>query len=337
MAYNFSGYLPAKYTMQKFEFTLSDLEARNIVSDCATVGTRIEAYRTRQPSEQPKLIVGKYTEDPNSREPAIPEVDANDFSVDHLRSSVTSHGALIVRNLFSKTSTDSLIQAADKVVGSCADPNAIPPASFYYNPPENLRTIMPNRDRELGNTRNFHRESGSAMCVEAPSVAELLLKMYEAYGLKELVGEYLGEPPCLTVKKWVLRRSKLPVAEAGWHQDGAFMGTNINSINMWIPLNECGGETGAPGMDVVPLRLTDIASSEGAQFEWSVSDKQVTDGINQGQPLVPVFNAGDAFFFDHFYLHRTQYRTDFSKLRYAVETWFFGESSFPKNQIPLAW
>jgi hypothetical protein len=52
---------------------------------------------------------------------------------------------------------------------------------------------------------------------------------------------------------------------------------------------------------------------------------------------MPVFNAGDAFFFDHFYLHRTQYRTDFTKLRYAVETWFFGASSFPKNQIPLAW
>ena len=129
----------------------------------------------------------------------------------------------------------------------------------------------------------------------------------------------------------------LPVAEAGWHQDGAFMGANINSINMWIPLNECGGETGAPGMDVVPLRLNDIVSSEGAQFDWSVSDAHATDGINKGQPLMPVFNEGDAFFFDHFYLHRTQYRTDFSKLRYAVETWFFGESAFPKNQIPLAW
>ena len=196
---------------------------------------------------------------------------------------------------------------------------------------------MPNKDRELGNTRNFHRTSGSAMCVEAPSVAESLLQLYESYGLKDLVTEYLGEPPCLTVKKWVLRRSLLPVQEAGWHQDGAFMGTDINSINMWIPLNECGGETGAPGMDVVPLRLNSIASSDGAQFEWSVSDEQATGSYSKGQPLMPEFNEGDAFFFDHFYLHRTQYRTDFNKLRYAIETWFFGESSFPKNQIPLAW
>jgi hypothetical protein len=102
-------------------------------------------------------------------------------------------------------------------------------------------------------------------------------------------------------------------------------------------LNECGGETGAPGMDVVPQRLNNLASAEGAQFDWSVSDSQVSSRFAENQPLMPVFNAGDAFFFDHFYLHRTQYRTDFTKLRYAVETWFFGATSFPKNQIPLAW
>jgi hypothetical protein len=323
--------------MREREFNIAALEARNIASDCATVGTRIESYRTREPSEHPKLIVSKASEVEVPAEHRVPEVDAKEFSVNSLRDAVASHGALIVRNMFSKTSTDALIQAADKVIGACADADASPPASAYHNPPTNLRTIMPNKDRELGNTRNFHRTSGSVMCVEAPSVAESLLQFYEAYGLKELVGEYLGEPPCLTVKKWVLRRSMLPVAEAGWHQDGAFMGTNINSINMWIPLNECGGATGAPGMDVVPRRLTEIATSKGAQFEWSVSDAQATDGLSKGQPLMPVFNEGDAFFFDHFYLHRTQYRTDFTKLRYAVETWFFGESTFPKNQIPLAW
>jgi hypothetical protein len=102
-------------------------------------------------------------------------------------------------------------------------------------------------------------------------------------------------------------------------------------------LNECGGETGAPGLDVVPVRLHKIAPAEGAQFDWSVSDSLVSSRDTESQPLMPVFNAGDEFFFDHFYLHRTQYRNDFTKLRHAVETWFFGASSFPKNQIPLAW
>jgi hypothetical protein len=36
-------------------------------------------------------------------------------------------------------------------------------------------------------------------------------------------------------------------------------------------------------------------------------------------------------------LHRTQYRNDFTKIRYAVESWFFGATTFPKEQIPVAW
>lgn len=321
--------------MQEFEFSLADLESRNMVADCATVETRIEAFRAREPRQNPTLVLDQVAAGATA-EPCIPEIDAGDLTVDRLRSAIINHGSLIVRNMFDKSVTGPMRQVIDRVIDACAA-DTPPPVNTYYNPPHNLRTIMPNRDRELGNTRNFHRDSGSAMCVEAPGVAESLLQWYEVYGLKELVEEYLGEPPCLTVKKWVLRRSVLPVTEAGWHQDGAFMGAHINSLNMWVPLNECGGETGAPGMDVVPLRLMDIASSEGAQFDWSVSDSRASDGLGGGQPLKPEFNEGDAFFFDHFFLHRTQYRTDFTKIRYAVETWFFGETSFPKNQIPLAW
>lgn len=323
--------------MTAFELTLANLEARNIVADSATMETRIETYRTRKSAESPSLILRESIDSDTPQKCDIPEITASELTVDRLRSAVFRHGALIVRNMLSKPSIDTLISATDRVVDACEDREGAVPANTYFNPPRNLRTIMPNKDKELGNTRSFHRDSGSAMCVEAPSVAEALLQLYEALGLKELLGDYLGEPPCLSVKKWVLRRSKLPVAEAGWHQDGAFMGTNLNSINMWIPLNDCGGETGAPGLDVVPVRLHKIASAEGAQFDWSVSDSLVSSRYTESQPQMPVFNAGDAFFFDHFYLHRTQYRTDFTKLRYAIETWFFGATSFPKNQIPLAW
>ncbi|NQX88607.1 MAG: hypothetical protein HRT77_08070 [Halioglobus sp.] len=320
--------------MSEFQFSLANLEARDIASDCDTMVGRIEAYRQRQPTEHPQLIIDAQRE--TAPAPLIPELGADDLTVAQLRTAMMDHGSLIVRNLFDKANMATLRHTIDQVVDACGSDNKTT-ASPYFNPPDNLRTIMPNRDRELGNTRNFHRESGSAMCVEAPSVAEMLLQWYEAHGLKDLVSGYLGEAPCLTAKKWVLRRSLLPVVEAGWHQDGAFMGTNINSINMWIPLNTCGGETGAPGMDVIPLRLNRIASSDGAQFDWSVSEEQATVGYEKGRPRMPVFTAGDAFFFDHFFLHRTQYRMDFTEVRYAIETWFFGESTFPKNQIPLAW
>ena len=323
--------------MSAFELTTVDLESRNIASDCARIGARIESYRAREAVSHPSLIVGEQHEPAIPAERCVPEINANELTIDSLRAAISEHGALIVRDMFSKTPMDTLIKAADNVIDACLDSGSTPAMNTYYNPPGNLKTIMPKKDRELGNTRSFHRESGSAMCVEAPSVAEALLELYEAHGLKDLVGLYLGEPPCLSVKKWVLRRSKLPVAEAGWHQDGAFMGTNLNSLNMWIPLNECGGTTGAPSMDVVPQRLNKIASATGAQFDWSVSDSQVSSRLADGQSLAPAFSAGDVFFFDHFYLHRTQYRPDFTKLRYAVETWFFGASSFPKNQIPIDW
>lgn len=324
--------------MNTFELSTEQLESRDSTVDSANIGIRIENYRLRQPSDDRELIIDENADPDIPAQAFVPEVNVEEFNAEVLRSAIGEHGALIVRDMFPKSTMDTLITATDRVLDSCAKigTDHAPVTGTYFNPPVNLESIMPNRAKELGNTRNWHRDSGSSMCVEAPSVAETLLKMYEAYGLRDIISDYFGEPPCLSCKKWVLRRSRLPVSEAGWHQDGAFMGTDINSINMWIPLTKCGGETGAPGMDVVPLRLNDIASAEGAQFHWSVSDSQA-NSFGGVEPVAPVFNAGDAFFFDHFYLHRTQYRTDFTKLRYAIETWFFGASSFPKNQIPVAW
>jgi hypothetical protein len=77
----------------------------------------------------------------------------------------------------------------DRVIDACADPQTATPVSTYFNPPGNLCNITPKKDRELGNTRSFHREPGSAMCVEAPGVAEVLLLLYEPHRLKELLGE----------------------------------------------------------------------------------------------------------------------------------------------------
>lgn len=324
--------------MEIVEISREVLESRHLESDKATMTTRIESFRNRLPQEKPPLIVEPGSQ-PVDTGFSVPEVEASQLNVDVLRKALAEHGSLIVRNLFPAESMSALMPVIDRVLDACErnSRGEKPARDSYFDPPGNLVSIMPNSGKELGNTRNFHRDSGSAMCVEAPCVAEMLLKWYETRGVKSLVREYLGEEPCLTVKKWVLRRSRLPVAENGWHQDGAFMGTHINSLNMWIPLNECGGTTGAPGMDVLPRRLTSIASADGAQFNWSVSTNEVQSASGENGLLSPVFHAGDAFFFDHFFLHRTQYGLDFTKIRYAIETWFFGESSFPKNQIPLAW
>ena len=325
--------------MASTPFSKSNLEARNIASDCAAMEHRIELLRNTDHVDPPALLFPTKDQADPATQYGIPEIRAEELSAEALRSAIATDGALIVRNMFPTTMASTMVTAIDKVLDASENPksrkNTSIERSAYYNPPEILESVMPGP--ELGYSRGFHRSSGSAMCVESPTIAESLLQLFEEHGLKEMIAEYLKEPPCVSVKKWVLRRSKLPVNEAGWHQDGAFMGTNINSINMWIPLSRCGGDSGAPGMDVIPKRLHKVMSADGAFFDWSVSTTHVADYFKDSPAISPIFEPGDAFFFDHLYLHRTQYRQDYTRLRYAIETWFFGSSSCPKNQIPLAW
>ena len=324
--------------MAEFQLTREYLEGRDVASDRAALTDRIEAYRNLEPSNEHPLIVNE-EEGGASAESLVPEVEAADLTVEKLREAMAGHGGLIIRKLFTGPEIETLKHAIDEVLGVFELPrkqrNNM--ASPYFNPPGNMASIMPEKEEELASLRYFNRAGGGAMCAEAPCVAEALLALYEKYNLKALVTDYLGETPVLSVKKWMLRRSTLPIEAGGWHQDGAFMGSDINSINLWIPLTECGGTTGAPGMDVVPKRLYKVASAEGATFDWSVSDEMVQGGAFDTRPVAPVFNAGDAFFFDHLYLHRTQSGVDFDKVRYAIETWFFGSTTFPKSQVPIAW
>jgi hypothetical protein len=326
-------------SMSSFQLSREMLEARDVAVDRESVTQRLENFRHVMPSAHPELIVREAKDAVPAAEPRVPEVSVDQLTAGTLRKAIADHGALIVRNMFSSLETDALIEAVDRAIDACRSPREVRAklANAYFNPPGNLVSIMPNKEKELADLRMFNGVVGAVMCVEAPSIAETLLQLFEAHGLKKLIGEYLGEPPCLSVKKWVLRRNLPTKDAAGWHQDGAFMGTDINTINMWLPLTTCGGETGAPGMDVIPQRLYKIASADGAAFDWAVSDEEVRSGKQNFAPVAPVFNAGDAFFFDHFYLHRTQFREDFTRSRYAIESWFFGATSFPKSQIPVAW
>ena len=315
-----------------------DIPARDRLEDQSRLSRRIADGRFLDfAPERP----GSIEPPPNAavqRATGLPEIHASDLDTAVLKTGISSHGGLIVRKLLPAGVIPALRTAIDEVTEACArtgESAREQQRSCYYDPPDILQDVM--KGTELSLSRAFHRDTGSAMCAEAPSVAEALLDLYQALDLRPLVEDYLGQEACLSVKKWVLRKTQLPVHEAGWHQDGAFMGTDISSLNLWIPLTRCGGNTGAPGMDVVPLRLTEIVTAEGAMFDWSVNPEQVQQRFLDTPPVSPVFEPGDALFFDHFFLHRTQYRQQFERPRYAIETWFFGRHSAPHNQVPLAW
>ena len=48
------------------------------------------------------------------------------------------------------------------------------------------------------------------------------------------------------------------------------------------------------------------------------------------------FEPGDVMLFDDLFLHRTGADPTMTKPRYAIESWFFGASGFPRDYAPLA-
>ena len=50
----------------------------------------------------------------------------------------------------------------------------------------------------------------------------------------------------------------------------------------------------------------------------------------------PIFEPGDALFFDELFLHQTASDPSMPKPRFAIESWFFGGSAFPADYAPLA-
>jgi len=327
--------------MSVYKLSKWRLKMRKRDADCTRLTERLEAYRDIEPSGKVSLIVDEQAELGEPDTDHIPEVDFRSLDINVLRDAIENPGCLIVRNMFDPKALAGMDGIIDEVLDACDNPVHVRRRqhTHYRNPPENVASLMPGGKLELAGLRQFSTAGGSALAVESPCVAEMLLEFYESNGIKDLVTQYLGEDPCLSAKKWVLRRSELPVGNAGWHQDGNFMGTSINTINLWIPLTKCGGKTGSPGMEVVPARLNKLATSEGADFDWSVSDEVARNSFGKAKPVSPEFNVGDAFFFDHFNLHRTQPEPgiDYTTVRYAIETWFFGSSTFPKSQVPIAW
>jgi hypothetical protein len=184
-------------------------------------------------------------------------------------------------------------------------------------------------------------DGGGVWTVDSPRAVFDVLETFDEVGLGDALTGYLGERPVLSVKKWTLRRVPVPLPgnylhQDGafmWHQDGAFLGQGIRVINCWLALSHCGDT--APGLAIVPRRLELLPTgTEGAMFDWSLSNQLVQETVGDSI-MQPVFEPGDALFFDEFFLHRTAGDTSMSHERYAIESWFFAPSCYPGDQVPL--
>ena len=263
----------------------------------------------------------------------LPEISGRELSADTVRSGIVRHGGLVVRGLIPEARIAQLVSGIDRTFEAYAayhdDGADISQTAPWYVPFE------PQGDGSIGQIRPWVWGGGGVLTVESPRSMFDVLEVFEDAGLREPLTGYLGERPALSAKKWTLRRVPL-TSGTNWHQDGAFLGTGIHTVNVWLTLSHCGDD--APGLDVVPRRVPEIlpTGTEGAIFDWSVGEAVVERAAVEAPVQRPIFEAGDALLFDDYFLHRTAVSEAMRNERYAIESWFFAPSTYPLDQIPVA-
>jgi hypothetical protein len=310
-------------TQQNRESPDVELE-REILRQRQLAGTGLQ----QQARKRRKLIKpddGALTSDAD-----LPEITPDQLSAGLIRAALLRHGAVIVRGLVDREAALSL---ADGVSRAYSERDRflekIPPEPGYY---EELQPEPPN---EPIPHRTAVKLGAGLLAADAPRVAFEMFEAFGRAGLRDIVQDYLGEPPAIAANKTTLRKVD-PEIPGAWHQDGKFLG-DVNSLNLWLSLSRCGDI--APGLDLVPRRLDHIveAGIGGDGFETIVVTQEQAEELAGDAGIVrPIFEPGDAIFFDHLYLHQTASDPSMPNPRFAIENWFFGPSAFPEDYLALA-
>ena len=265
-------------------------------------------------------------------------VATGDLDAQVLRDGILRHGSLLVRGAVPTERVERLIEGTDRAMTARDDfvPGDVERTTPWYEPFRPDPSYPAVMNRQLGNRRKWVRDAGGVWAADSPRMLFELFDTLHASGLGEVITGYLGERPALAVDKCTLRRVGLDTS-TDWHQDGAFLGSGIRTVNLWLALSHCGID--APGLDLVPARLDRIVETgtEGATFGWSVGPGVVARvAADAGAPVArPVFEPGDVLFFDDLFLHRTAIDPAMTRERYAVESWFFAPSAYPEQYVPL--
>jgi SAM-dependent methyltransferase len=263
----------------------------------------------------------------------LPEIPASELNVDTLRAGILGKGSLIVRGLLNQDQVDRLrtaVTASMDAYDAHQDQRPTPLTEPWFHPliPVDGAGTISDDDRY------WVREGGGVLVADSPRSLFELLEVLDETSVIDIVTAHLGETPALSVKKTTLRDVH-PVAQTGWHQDGAFLGADVRSVNVWIALSHCGED--APSMDIVARRLDHIVTPgvDGALFNWSVSESSAEQAAGTGGIVRPVFAPGDVILFDQMNLHRTAPDPDLPHNRLAIEAWLFAPSRYPIDQIPI--
>lgn len=317
-----------------------------------TIDALTEANRSQPDSERERTLVrlrheafaaldrrGGDIPDDQAATPVPTVVHRSELSPQLLRSGILQHGSLHVRGAVPGDRVTQLVEGIDRAIAARdafhagADADETTPWFDPFRPHSSYPAVM---NRQLWNRRKWVREAGGVWAADSPRMLFELFDVLSEVGLGDVITGYLGERPALAVDKCTLRRVALDTS-TDWHQDGAFLGGGIRTVNMWLALSHCGRD--APGLDIVPARLDGIVETgtEGATFSWSVGPG-VVERVSVETPVArPVFEPGDVLFFDDLFLHRTAIDPTMTHERYAIESWFFAPSAYPEQYVPLVY
>jgi hypothetical protein len=266
-------------------------------------------------------------------EPAPPggfEVEARAFTGDVLATGLLRHGHVLVRGLVPPERVTCLRDAIDRTFAAHRAVARAGPSEATRPWCDPLAGVP-----DLDAHRFMARAASGILAADAPRTLYELLETMRSLRIDTMIAEYFGERPALSAKKCTLRRLRVRdwrvywrLFLANWHQDGAFLGRGVRTVNAWLALSACGRR--AAGMQLVPLRLDRLLATgdHETSFDWTVSRQTIARALPGVAVWEPEFSAGDVLFFDHWFLHRTAPRPWQWRTRYAIETWFFAASVY---------
>jgi hypothetical protein len=255
----------------------------------------------------------------------LPELTRADVTPGLLRAGILRDGCVLVRGLIER---DAAVAFAERIDRAFAEREHDEPADGYYE------EFVPNLRARGVLGRDWIKDGGGVLAADSPTVAFEMFELFRTADLAALVDGYLGEPALVSVHKTTLRKAS-PAVPGAWHQDGSFMG-DVRSLNLWLSLSRCGDV--APGLDIVPRRLDHLVArqTEEAMLDIQVSQSKAEEAAGEAGIVRPIFEPGDALFFDELFLHQTASDPSMPNPRYAIENWFFGASAFPEDYAPVA-
>lgn len=293
---------------------------------------RYEAYRWQPPCSTLEAPEESVIADRFAGCVGVPEVAASELDATVLAAAIHHHGALLVRGLIAAPVARDLAAGTRQALDACAAWHDQGEGGF--SSPWYARLPL-HEGCEIAAARPWIESAGGVWAADSPRMLHRLTELFQASGVIDVIAGFFGERPMLSVGKSTLRCVPATIKHADWHQDGAFMGTDIRSLNVWLSLSDCGED--ASGIELLPQRLSRVlpTGSHGALFDWSVGQGMVEQAAQGTATVSPVFAPGDALLFDHYFLHRTGVPAAIAKDRYAVESWFFAPSAYPAQQVPL--